>query len=282
MTNIVLPLFSSPIFFVCLCSCVQSFYISCTSSSFLLVCWTMGLPQGCGNSNHTPSEVPCERGAHAWIYGVALFYAPLWACIIFTTYAMIMIYKKVRETEKRNLRYAGARNQSRRRTFLRSDKVATQANLYTVAFYITWAPSTIWSITHWFDKPMFWLDMLSCICEPSQGCMNLWVFLRPRPEIRARVFSQFCCCFQQTSGGPCSSVDMADDSNRTRRTAPNMDSDVGQSHQETYCESVSFSRNPRKTDTSENEFFEQQCIDMIDNAVESGPSEKHVEFIPSP
>ena len=199
----------------------------------------MGLPQGCGNSNHTPSDVPCERGDHAWIYGVALFYAPLWACIIFTTCAMIMIYKKVRETEKRNLRYAGSIVQSRQRIFSMSDRVATQAILYTVAFYITWMPSTIWSVTHWFNEPMFWLDMLSCICEPSQGCLNLWVFLRPRPEVRARLFSQLCCCFQEKSGSdPCSAVQIADESTRTRRTYPNnMESDdVGHSHRETGAE----------------------------------------------
>ena len=166
------------------------------------VCWTMGLPQGCENSNYTPSDVPCERGNYAWIYGFALFYAPLWVCIILTTVAMIMIYYKFRQTEKRNLRYAGARYDSRRRTFLRSDRIAMQAILYTFAFYITWLPSTIWSLTWWNNKAMFWLDLLACICEPSQGSMNLVVFLRPRPEVRARLRQQFCCCLQRHESAP--------------------------------------------------------------------------------
>lgn len=159
------------------------------------VCWTMGLPQGCGNSNHTPSDVPCERGNHAWIYGLALFYIPLWVCIAFTSVAMALIYFSVRETEKRNLRYAGARASSRRQTFIQTNRIMTQALLYSFAFYITWTPSTIWSIVHWFDKPMFWLDLLACICEPSQGSLNFLVYIFPRPELRNRLKRQFCCCF---------------------------------------------------------------------------------------
>jgi hypothetical protein len=72
------------------------------------VCWTMGLPQGCGHSNHTPSDVPCERGNHAWIQCLVLFYIPLWFCIAFASVAMMLIYAAVRNTEKRSHRYVGA------------------------------------------------------------------------------------------------------------------------------------------------------------------------------
>ena len=154
------------------------------------VCWVVGLPKGCENSNYQPSDVPCERGNDAWKYGFALFYVPLWVCIIFTTIAMIMIYRKVRETEKRSSRYAGS-STARRRTFLQSDRVAAQAILYTFAFYITWLPSTIWSLTWWSGSAMFWLDFLATITEPSQGSMNLFVFLRPRPGLRARLKRRF-------------------------------------------------------------------------------------------
>jgi hypothetical protein len=157
------------------------------------VCWVEGLPPGCENSNYQSSDVPCERGNYAWIYGFALFYAPLWICIISTTIAMVMIYHNVRETEKRNSRYAGA-STAWRRTFLQSDRVAVQAILYTFAFYITWLPSTIWSLKSWSGGAMFWLDFLATIAEPSQGCWNLIVFLRPRPGLRARLKRRFCCC----------------------------------------------------------------------------------------
>jgi len=183
------------------------------------VCWTMGLPQGCEHSNYNESDVPCERGNHAWIYGLALFYAPLWVCIIFTTVAMVMIYIKVRQTEERNLRYAGAQVVPRRETYLRSNRIATQAILYTVAFYITWLPSTIWSLTRWSDNPMFWLDMLSCICEPSQGSLNFIVFLRTRPELRARLQRQFCCrCGKDESDVDCVSTEI----DESRRATHNM------------------------------------------------------------
>ena len=129
------------------------------------VCWAEGLPQGCENSNYQPSDVPCERGNYAWIYGFALFYGPLWICMVFTTIAMVMIYHKVRETEKRSSRYIGART-SPRRSVLLSDRFAAQAILYTFAFYITWLPSTIWSLTWWSGNAMFWLDLLASIAEP--------------------------------------------------------------------------------------------------------------------
>lgn len=158
------------------------------------VCWTMGLPQGCGHSNHTPSDVPCERGNHAWMFGLVFFYIPLWLCITFTSVAMALIYAAVRHTEKRSFRYVGAQL-NRRHSFRHSKEIMIQALLYTAAFYVTWTPSTIWSIAHWFNKPMFWLDMLACICEPSQGSMNFFVYIRPRPALRNRLKRQLCCCF---------------------------------------------------------------------------------------
>lgn len=163
------------------------------------VCWTMGLPQGCENSNHKPSDVLCERGNYAWIYGLTLFYIPLLICIFFSTVAMIMIYHKFRQTEKRMLRYSGGQARPRDQSFVNSDKIAIQALLYTFAFFLTWLPSVAWSLTWWFGKNVFWLDMLAYICEPFQGFFNFIVFLRPRPELRARLKRQLCCCFRKHS-----------------------------------------------------------------------------------
>lgn len=34
---------------------------------------------------------------------------------------------------------------------------------------------------------MFWLDLLATICEPSQGWMNLLVFIRPRKSLQRKL-----------------------------------------------------------------------------------------------
>ena len=146
------------------------------------VCWVMGLPQGCGNSNYQPGDEPCERGDFAWLYGVSLFYGPLWCCIVFTSFAMTMIYRKVKRTEDRTSTYNIESSYN-----TRSRQVWIQALLYTASFYITWLPSTLWSITQWFGVPMFWLDILATICEPSQGLLNLLVFIRPREDLRMQL-----------------------------------------------------------------------------------------------
>ena len=146
------------------------------------VCWVMGLPQGCGNSNYQPGDEPCERGDFAWLYGVSLFYGPLWCCIVFTSFAMTMIYRKVKRTEDRSSTYNIGSSYN-----TRSKEVWIQALLYTASFYITWLPSTLWSITQWFGVPMFWLDILATICEPSQGLLNLLVFIRPRKDLRMQL-----------------------------------------------------------------------------------------------
>ncbi|KAL9189956.1 hypothetical protein ACHAXT_009631 [Thalassiosira profunda] len=86
------------------------------------VCWVIGLPQGCGSSNYGSSSeasVPCERGDHAWLYGV-------------------------KATESRSNRYSGGP-----RTRSRANDVKMQALLYCCAFYLSWLPSTLWSITQW-------------------------------------------------------------------------------------------------------------------------------------
>mmetsp|Transcript_2028 Transcript_2028/g.5841 ORF Transcript_2028/g.5841 Transcript_2028/m.5841 type:complete len:435 (+) Transcript_2028:285-1589(+) len=146
------------------------------------VCWVMGLPQGCGNSNYQPGDEPCERGDFAWLYGVSLFYGPLWCCIVFTTFAMALIYRNVKRTEDRSSTYNIGYSYN-----TRSREVWLQALLYTAAFYITWLPSTLWSITQWFGVPMFWLDLLATICEPAQGLLNLLVFIRPRKDLRMQL-----------------------------------------------------------------------------------------------
>jgi hypothetical protein len=44
------------------------------------VCWVIGDPVDCDSSSFQESGIPCNRGKHAWIYGIACFYGPLWIC----------------------------------------------------------------------------------------------------------------------------------------------------------------------------------------------------------
>lgn len=160
------------------------------------VCWIIGKPQGCGNSTFEFSDVPCERGDWAWAYGIALFYGPLWLCVAFSIGAMILIYMEVRGVAQRNRRYLGNRA-SGLRSSVDPKQVALQAALYTAAFFITWLPSTIWSIATWFSFAKYWLDFLSAFSEPLQGFWNMLVFIRKRRDLHTKLKGWtrmvFCC-----------------------------------------------------------------------------------------
>lgn len=329
------------------------------------VCWVIGYPSECGNSSWKYSDVPCERGDWAWLFGIILFYGPLWLCVLLTIIAMTMIYIQVRNTFRKNDKYrfqgnvrrpsvmnnnrtsmnnnglggpsgvttdsapsnsqttnhrslnaAGqqmssrmsrisifktkrpdmkeleelheameheeetdqpegdfaddaeeeekqaeellehpsalaphARNAytaadsevsggiglktgwleanaaaengpttitasanseatgsrfsvhpNRRPSASRSRKqnmFATQAILYSGSFFITWTPSTIWSIAYWFGAGGIGFDLAAATCEPLQGFWNMLIFIRSRPssqEKLRRVFGS-CCCF---------------------------------------------------------------------------------------
>jgi hypothetical protein len=69
------------------------------------VCWVIGHPSECGNSSSNPSDVPCERGDWAWLFGIILFYGPLWVCVLLTIIAMTLIYMQVRNAFKKNEKY---------------------------------------------------------------------------------------------------------------------------------------------------------------------------------
>jgi hypothetical protein len=174
------------------------------------VCWTIGKPQGCGNSSYQPSDVPCERGDWAWIYGIALFYGPLWLCIAFSILAMGLIYWEVRGVAQRNNRYLGNRASGIRRSQVDPKQIALQAALYTGAFFITWLPSTIWSVATWFSFASYWLDLASAFAEPLQGFWNMLVFIRKRKDLHKKIKrmarSMFCCFKRAGFEGPPSST----------------------------------------------------------------------------
>jgi hypothetical protein len=135
------------------------------------VCWVIGEPAGCGSSTFQGSDVPCERGNHAWAWGVGLFYGPLWLCVIGCVVAMVMLYMEVRKTHRRSMRYSTAigMNHNLNKSGTDSNKVAIQAILYCLSFVITWMPSTLWSIGTWFNWGHYALDIAAATAEPLQG-----------------------------------------------------------------------------------------------------------------
>ena len=297
------------------------------------VCWVIGSPSECGNSNSTPSDIPCDRGDWAWLFGILLFYGPLWLCVLLTIIAMAMIYLQIRNTFQKSEHYqfdstasqrskcgmensrlpeptvaslamATSNRMSRfsiwsltKRTEsdselqvavsqaeqedtitdqatainpetsspedkdptvdLRDDQIdlgirqqphphrptnerkghpqigflsdckirtdlgttdhtsrrvrtakrtrtknqrkqtlfAAQAILYSVSFFITWMPSTIWSVSHWFGATGVGFDLAAVICEPLQGFWNMLIFIRSRPRSQAKLARVFGKCF---------------------------------------------------------------------------------------
>lgn len=326
------------------------------------VCWVIGSPSECGNSSSSPSDIPCDRGDWAWLFGIILFYGPLWVCVLLTIIAMVMIYVQVRRTLKRNEQYrfqagrrtsglfynrtgrpptnlesesalsgtgghrtvdaagqmsarmsrfsafsltkksmeelkavseiqddaegmeqheestpaddedededgecdtenhdedpseleampawrrpysrsyvstesyaersgnnegslrsgwmvstttdsevlAASTRSSARARIRRASKMqyraqkkqnmfAIQAILYSTSFFITWTPSTVWSVAYWLGAGGVGFDLASACCEPLQGFWNLLIFIRSRPSSQAklqRIFGSFFC-----------------------------------------------------------------------------------------
>ena len=152
------------------------------------VCWIIGYPSDCGDSTHIGNpDVPCERGDHAWLYGIFTFYGPLWICVACCLVCMLLVYLEVRKTVTRVRRYSFDVRTSRNMGRSQMDAVAIQAILYTVSFFITWMPSTLWSVAHWFRFAAFWLDFLSAFCEPLQGMWNFLIFIRARRRTKIKI-----------------------------------------------------------------------------------------------
>jgi hypothetical protein len=144
------------------------------------VCWIQGSPPSCGNSSFQASEdnIPCDRGDWAWLYGIALFYSPLWLCIILILGFNASIYTKLKGTSE-------------------ASWFATQSLLYALAFIVTWAPSTVWSALSWNSEGHFALDFLAALFEPLAAFWNLLIFLRNRPSARRKLLNILCCKFSE-------------------------------------------------------------------------------------
>lgn len=113
--------------------------------------------------------------------------------MIACTFSMVVLYFHVRRTHAKSRRYSSAirgMRHSTNRSGADTSKVATQAILYSLTFLITWMPSTLWSIAHWFNWSAYWLDIAAAVAEPLQGLWNFLIFLksRPRTVIKIRGF----------------------------------------------------------------------------------------------
>jgi hypothetical protein len=142
------------------------------------VCWIVGSPHSCGNSsfNRSDEDIPCDRGDWAWLYGITLFYGPLYFCIVLITGFNVSIYIKLRGTRD-------------------ASWFAAQSILYAMAFFVTWAPSTIWSTLSWNSGGYFALDFVAAMLEPLGSFWNLLIFLRNRPSSRKKLWNILCCKF---------------------------------------------------------------------------------------
>jgi hypothetical protein len=105
---------------------------------------------------------------------MVLFYIPLWICILLIIFYNLAIYRTLRNTGD-------------------ADWFVWQS-IFAVAFFVTWAPSTIWSGMSWNGGGSFLLDLAAAICEPLAAFWNLLIFLRDKPTLRKKILYYLCFC----------------------------------------------------------------------------------------
>mmetsp|Transcript_25891 Transcript_25891/g.45648 ORF Transcript_25891/g.45648 Transcript_25891/m.45648 type:complete len:348 (-) Transcript_25891:335-1378(-) len=142
-------------------------------------------------------NVAIGLGRMVWLF----FYGPLWICVLACVTSMGVLYREVSFTVRRASLYTTSYGASPAlgRSGNNSQKVAVQAILYSLSFVITWMPSTLWSIAHWFQWSHYGLDIAAATAEPLQGFWNLLIFLRGRPQTVAKIKTFLsilfpCCC----------------------------------------------------------------------------------------
>jgi hypothetical protein len=149
------------------------------------VCWVTGYPFGCNEATFglTDGE-PCERGFNSNWFAIFGYYLFLWcALIIIIVLNMLMRRMLVQNDLSTEAKW-----------------VTSQALLFSLAFVVTWTPTTLWSFSTWFNIYGYWLDLLTAIFEPLQGFWNLLIFVRNRPDSIERIRLIFCGkCTNNTS-----------------------------------------------------------------------------------
>ena len=153
-----------------------------------LWCWVNASPKGCDQSYANNGETDCERGDNAEIYRWAIFFGPLWACIIGCMVIMIIIFMSVRKQENKLKKYqfkprrdsessnAGdeeferKKKEEERRRHAQSRQVAWQGLRFVGVFYLTWAFATVNRLLQLINGgSYFWLMCLHTIFVPMQG-----------------------------------------------------------------------------------------------------------------
>lgn len=148
------------------------------------VCWISDPPE-C-YSDPVPADTTCR------LLAVLAFCLPPWITIVLTIYGVVTIYfevkTKTRNLDKYQLRGSGVEIHSRRRSSSDIRKVAIRAVLYSIAFIITWTPSTIYSVGEFFRNVWypFWESYLWTIFEPLQGFWNALIFCYNDQKVRSR------------------------------------------------------------------------------------------------
>eukprot|EP00577_Skeletonema_sp_RCC1716_P011571 CAMPEP_0113406384 /NCGR_PEP_ID=MMETSP0013_2-20120614/19480_1 /TAXON_ID=2843 ORGANISM="Skeletonema costatum, Strain 1716" /NCGR_SAMPLE_ID=MMETSP0013_2 /ASSEMBLY_ACC=CAM_ASM_000158 /LENGTH=421 /DNA_ID=CAMNT_0000292221 /DNA_START=80 /DNA_END=1345 /DNA_ORIENTATION=+ /assembly_acc=CAM_ASM_000158 len=171
-----------------------------------LWCWVNASPKGCDQSYANNGETDCERGDNAEIYRWAIFFGPLWACIIGCMVIMIIIFMSVRKQENKLKKYqfkprresessnAGdeeferKKKEEERRRHAQSRQVAWQGLRFVGVFYLTWAFATVNRLLQLVNGgSYFWLMCLHTIFVPMQGFFNFLVYIYPRFKARKRA-----------------------------------------------------------------------------------------------
>ena len=135
-----------------------------------------------------------NRGDNAEIYRWAIFFGPLWACIVGCMIVMIMIFVSVRKQENKLKKYKFTSTAARRgstesstggdyeeairkkkreddrRRHAQSRQVAWQGLRFVGVFYLTWAFATVNRLLQLSTgHSYFWLMCLHTIFVPMQG-----------------------------------------------------------------------------------------------------------------
>lgn len=140
----------------------------------------------CSSASGEDEECTVARGENPSLFGWIFFYMHIWGAFLFVSYLNIqMRLHLIRQQQTKETIASTSTSDHSSKGDIKW--LTTQASLYTIAFLISWAPSTLWSMSHWNNSNVFWIDVLAASCEPLQGLWNLLIFMRNRPESISRL-----------------------------------------------------------------------------------------------
>lgn len=125
----------------------------------------------------------CLHRDNSWLYRYAFRYIPIYLSVFGAVVCMILVYLKVRRTEERISAYEprGSSGSSDHSSNAKSRKVRAQAMWYVLAFFLTYIPFLANRIEEQISgSTHFPLKVIGMLLLPSQGMLNVLVYLRPR------------------------------------------------------------------------------------------------------